>query len=189
MWLLSERALAALMTRCGWTGDAFAGGAPAPYELYAQFGLALGAAPQAHDPLINSLTSAVVPLPEAEFYHFGTSRQMIESISRLQNRELDETKLGMLGAKRDPDQFLQNSRFDVPLGLEENHTLWIENSVVSKDWCLAHDHVLTEVPANQWPLRLPPGACLDFVPVGEDEFCIRFYGLDDTFSGPVRQAH
>ena len=55
-------------------------------------------------PLVNALTCAVVPLPEAEFYHFGTSAQMIESVSALQNLVLDETKLGRAGAGRHPDQ-------------------------------------------------------------------------------------
>jgi len=36
----------------------------------------------------------VVPLPEAEFYHFGANGQMIESVSALQNLVLDEAKLG-----------------------------------------------------------------------------------------------
>jgi galactokinase/mevalonate kinase-like predicted kinase len=189
MWLLSERAVSVLMQRCGWSGGAFENARAAGYELYAQFGLALGTSPQAKDQLVNALTCAVVPLPEAEFYHFGTSRQMIESISALQNRELDETKLGLIGAKRHPDQFLQNSRFDVPLGLEENHTLWVENSVVPANWNLAYDHVLTGVPANDWDLRLPPGVSLDFVPVDGKDFCVRAYGTDDSFSGAVKSAN
>lgn len=189
MWLLSEQAVAALMERCGWQGQAFAHGRAGAYELYAQFGLALGTTPHQKDPLVNALTCAVVPLPEAEFYHFGTSRQMIESISALQNRELDETKLGALGAKRHPDQFLQNTRFEAPIGLEENHTLWVENSVIPKTWQLAHDHVLTGVPDNAWDLRLPAGACLDFVPVDEADFCVRIYGINDAFSGGLKTAN
>jgi galactokinase/mevalonate kinase-like predicted kinase len=189
MWLLSERAVNVLMQRCGWTGERFENGRAGGYELYAQFGLGLGTKPEVKDPLVNALTCAVVPLPEAEFYHFGTSRQMIESISALQNRELDETKLGLIGAKRLPDQFLQNTRFEVPLGLEENHTLWIENSVVPASWSLAHDHVLTGVPANDWKLRLPPGVSLDFAPMGERDFCVRAYGMDDPFSGAVKSAN
>ncbi len=188
MWLLSERAVQALMAHSGWQGAEFAEESAAHYELYAQFGLALGTKPHQVDPPVNALTCAVVPLPAAEFYHFGTSRQMIESISALQNRELDETKLGALGAKRHPDQFLQNSRFEVPIGLEENRTLWIENSVIPKTWQLAHDHVLTGVPENGWELRLPAGACLDFVPVGKDSYCVRTYHINDTFSGSCQEA-
>ena len=187
MWLLSERAVQVLLERSSWLGseERFADGVAGRYDLYAQFGLALGKTPQVKDPLVNSLSSAVVPLPHPEFYHFGTSRQMIESISALQNVELDETKLGLMGARRHPDQYLQNARFTFPLRQEENHTLWVENSTVPATWRLAFDHVLTGAPDNAWDLALEPGVCLDFVPVGQDGWCIRAYGIGDTFRGPL----
>jgi len=185
MWLLSERAVRVLMAKCGWDVDAqkFSGATASNYELYAQFGLSLGTQPAQPDAGISALTSAVIPLPKAEFYHFGTSQQLIESVAALQNVELDETKLGYAGAKRHPDQFLQNSKFKFPLRQEENHTLWVENSTVPATWKLAHEHVLTGVPDNDWDLQLEPGICLDFVPVGTDEFCLRPYGFADSFAG------
>jgi len=187
MWLLSARAVEVLMQKCGWDRkrQSFAGGTADPYELYAQFGLSLGRQPTAPDPEIGRLTAAVVPLPEAEFYHFGTSRQLIESAASLQNLELDETKLGLVGAKGHPDQFLQNADVKFPLRREENHTLWVENSVIPATWKLAFEHVFTGVPRNDWDLTLEPGVCLDFVPVGERDFCVRAYGFDDTFSGSL----
>ncbi len=185
LWLFSERALHVLMRRSGWDGARFRGGSVIPYELYSQFGLALGTMPTERDPEVNALTCAVVPLPAAEFYHFGTSRQMIESVSALQNVELDETKLGLVGAKRHPDQYLLNSRFEIPLGLESNHTLWVENSTVPVSWQIASDHILTGVPENAWDLRLEAGVCLDFIPIGETDFCVRSYGINDTFSGVI----
>ena len=190
MWLLSERAVNVLMTKCGWDAQRqqFAGSIPANYELYAQFGLSLGSQPTVPDAEISTLTSAVIPLPEAEFYHFGTSQQLIESVAALQNLELDETKLGLVGAKRHPDQFVQNARFDYPLRLEQNHSLWIESSVVPATWKLANEHVLTGVPDNDWDLHLEPGVCLDFVPIGQNEFCVRAYGFEDAFSGTVNDA-
>ncbi len=166
MWLLSERAVRVLMEHCGWEASGFAGGNARRYELYAEFGLALGKAPTLRDPAVNGLTSAVVPLPEAEFYHFGTSEQMIESVAALQNLVLDESKIGRAGARQQPDQVTQNSRFDVTLRREGNHSLWVENSVVPSGWQLASQHVLTGVPENDWTLRLQPGVCLDFVPGG-----------------------
>jgi galactokinase/mevalonate kinase-like predicted kinase len=190
MWLFSERAIRVLLTKCGWDSarNDFAGGQPAPYELYSQFGLALGRNPSQPDADIAGLTSAVIPLPEAEFYHFGTSRQLIESVVALQNLELDETKLGLVGAGRHPDLFLQNARFAAPLRRGEHHTLWAENSTIPDSWHLAHAHVLTGVPENDWDLRLEPGVCLDFVPVGETDFCFRPYGFDDAFAAELGAA-
>jgi len=191
MWLLSERAVNVLLQRCGWDNSygKFAGGRAAHYEFYHRFGPALGARPVETDPLINSLTCAVVPLADAEFYHFGTSAQMIDAVSELQNLVLDETKLGAFGGRRHPDQYLQNTRFNFPLRREENHTLWVENSVVPASWKLAREHVLTGVPENQWDLQLEPGVCLDFVPLREVEFAVRAYGIRDSFSGTLGDAN
>jgi galactokinase/mevalonate kinase-like predicted kinase len=188
MWLLSERAVRVLMEHCGWETSQFSGGAARRYELYAEFGLALGQSPTVPDPAVNALTCAVVPLPEAEFYHFGTNAQMIESVSALQNLVLDESKIGRTGARQQPDQVTQNSRFDVTLRREGNHTLWVENSVVPSGWHLASQHVLTGVPDNDWTLHLQAGDCLDFVPIGEDQFCVRAYGFHDSFSGLLGDA-
>jgi galactokinase/mevalonate kinase-like predicted kinase len=187
IWLLSERAVRVLMERCGWDApnQRFAAGFPGRYELYAQFGLALGRYPTASDAEIGKLSCAVVPLPDAQFYHFGTNAQMIESISALQNLVVDGSKLGLAGARRQPDQVNQNSRFDAPLRREGDQAFWIENSAVPAGWQLATEHVLTGVPENDWSLRLEPSVCLDFVPVDEKDFCIRAYGFSDSFSGKL----
>lgn len=187
MWLLSGRAVSVLMARCGWnpaTG-AFGGGAARPYEFYAEFALGLGTQPSKSDPDLAELTSGVVGLPEPGFHHFGTSRQMIESVAALQNRELDQTQTGSPVGSWHPDQFVQNARLHRGVHREGNHTLWIENCVIPETWTLSHGHVLTGVPENSWNVVLEPGVCLDFVPVNQDEWCVRFYGIDDPFSGDV----
>ena len=188
-WLLSERAVDVLLERCGWNNDAqaFANGLPNSYELYARFGPALGLTPEQPDPLIGALTTAVPALTEAEFYHLGTSRQMIESVSRLQNRRPEQAGWG--ASRPHPDQFILNTFilnavFEPPIRRAESHTLWIENSVIPASWQLASEHVLTGVPDNDWALHLPPRVCLDFVPIGpHEDFCIRAYGMDDAFRG------
>ncbi|HWH72238.1 MAG TPA: L-fucokinase, partial [Candidatus Sulfotelmatobacter sp.] len=187
MWLLSERAVRVLMERCGWAPQSqqFAGGSIGRYELYSQFGLSLGQQPTVPDAAISELTCAVVSLPQAQFYHFGTNEQMIESVAALHNLVLDETQIGLTGARQQPDQVTQNSRFNAALRREGNHTLWVENSVVPTSWQLASEHVLTGIPENDWPLRLEPGVCLDFVPVDDHAFCVRPYGFRDSFSGKL----
>ena len=190
MWLLSERALDVLLVRSGWEAqsESFGGHGTVPYDFYGRFGLALGHQPTVDDPLVRALSCAVVALPKPEFYHFGTNGQLIGSISALQNLELDESKLGLMGAKRHPDQYLQNARFDYPLRLEENHTLWVENACIPARWQLRYNHVLTGVPDNDWDLKLEPGVCLDFVPVGAQEFVVRPYGFGDSFRGTLGEA-
>lgn len=189
MWLLSERAVRVLMQKSGWDAARaeFNTGRPNPYELYAQFGLALGKRPTSPDPAVSQLTSAVVPLPEAEFYHFGTTAQLIDSISALQNLVVDASRLGLVGARRQTQQVNQNSRLQAALRREGDQVFWIENSVVPAGWQLADRHVLTGVPENDWRVKLEPEVCLDFVPVGDHDFCLRAYGFGDSFSGRVGQ--
>lgn len=184
VWLLSERAIRALLLHSGWLIDGKIVNEERhfPYELYGDFGAGLGTKPIKPDPILQQLTCAVVPL-NAQFYHFGSTRQMIESVSDIQNLELDETKLGLMGAKRHPDQYLQNAKFEYPLRLEENHTLWVENSHIPASWQLRYNHVFTGVPQNNWSLRLEPGVCLDFIPIGNEDYCIRVYGFNDSFKG------
>lgn len=47
------------------------------YDLYSQFGLALGNNPTNPDKELNQLTVKILPLNGGEFYHYGTSREMI----------------------------------------------------------------------------------------------------------------
>ncbi len=188
MWLLSERAVDALMRKAGWDGSRFAGDAPAPFELYAGVGLALGSHPTMPDPALAGLTSGVVRLPDATFHHFGSSRQLIESTSALQNLVFDGPSLGLTGARHHPDIHQQNARIEVPLRPDVNHTLWIENSVIPSGWRLGDSHVLTGIPDNAWALDLRPGTCLDVVPLDRDRWCLRPYGIDDPFSGALGDA-
>ena len=185
VWLLSERAVNVLLQKCGWdhTAQRFVDGMPSAYELYAQFGLSLGTAPVAKDPALAGLTCAVMPLPQPEFYHLGTNRQLIEAVTLLQSRT-GQSEDAVNGPMH-PDQFVQNALFDPPVRRDANHTLWVENSTVPATWRLAHGHVLTGIPDNDWSLTLEPGVCLDFVPIGEDDWGIRAYGIDDPFSGAV----
>ncbi len=187
LWLLSARALALVMRRSGWNEatQQFDGGRPRHLELYDQFGLSLGTRPTVPEAEIGALRAAVVVPPRGEFYHLGTSRQMIEVVTALQHLDLDETRLGVLGAKRPPDLHLQNAPFRAPLRPDRNHTLWIENSTIPETWQLAHEHVLTGVPPNTWDLHLEPGVCLDFVLVTGGGLAVRVYGLDDPFRGPL----
>jgi galactokinase/mevalonate kinase-like predicted kinase len=190
VWLLSERAVLLLMRKCGWLAEraGFENELPDRYDLYGTWGPALGSEPAVVDPEIRPLTCAVVPLPDGEFYHFGRSRDIIDSAYRLQNLVMDQTKLGMPTGRPHPRQFIINASFDLPLGRDTNHTLWVENSHVPAAWTLASEHVITGVPANDWRLTLPAGVCLDVVPLDGTSLVLRPYGIDDPFRGAVGQA-
>ncbi len=186
IWLLSERAVDCLMKKSGWDAgrQAFSHAVPDTYDLYGSWALNLGSEPVEHDPEVGNLTTAVVPLPHANFYHFGTCGDMMQSIYELQNLEADQTKLGAVPTLAQPRQFVQNCIFRAPLRREENHSLWAENSHIPDTWKIAAQNILTGVPENDWALELEEGVCLDFVPVGE-RTALRVYGYADAFRGEM----
>jgi galactokinase/mevalonate kinase-like predicted kinase len=186
IWLFSDRAVKVLMRKCGWqeSGDVFAQGVPDMFDLYQAFGEALGRNPSQPDPEISALSCAVLPLSEGEFYHFGTSQDMIASSLALQNRIHDQRKIHSPLIKPHPAIFVQNAYTPCPMD-HQNRNLWIENSHLAPGWVLHHHHVLTGVPENDWTLDVPEGICLDFVALGEAETVVRVYGFDDKFKGAL----
>jgi galactokinase/mevalonate kinase-like predicted kinase len=186
-WLFSEAALRVLFAKCGIDYDDPGSSCPGFYELYADFGLALGPESPCPDEDITPLRSAVCPLPEGGFHHFGSGRDLIDSTLELQNLVVDQRQAGCLCARRHPSVFIQNA--DVSVRLHSSHTnIWIENSTVGPDWTLTREHIITGVPDNAWTLRLPPGACLDVVPLAGDRLAARVYGMDDAFRGELADS-
>ena len=55
----------------------------------------------------------------------------------------------------------------------------MENSHIGKRWQLSHDHVITGVPKNDWEISLAPGECIDMVPVGNNDYEVRRYRIDE----------
>ena len=176
VWLLSDRAVALLAQRSR-TGNTNETGLK-EYDLYSEFGCALGTDPTKPDADISSLSVAIVPLAGGEFYHFGTSREMISSTQRLQNLVNDQREIMHLDRKPHPGIFVQNAVVEIPFS-EENSNIWIENSHIGSRWHLTHDHVITGVPENDWEISLEPGECIDVTPVGEHDYEVRRYRIDE----------
>ena len=196
IWMLSDRAVRLLAKRSlkeevKVNSEKFASAAPVgnysllpihsslkEYDLYSEFGCALGTNPTIDDPELRELSVAVVPLPGGEFYHFGTSREMISSTVAIQNIVNDQRDIMHHDRKPHPSIFTQNAithyRFT-----EDNYNIWIENSFVGPRWTLTHDNVVTGVPENDWDITLEPGECIDVVPVGDSDYEVRRYRIDE----------
>ena len=179
VWMLSDRAVALLAQRSRTSETSQASHISLKeYDLYGEFGCALGTEPTKPDDEISSLKVAIVPLAGGEFYHFGTSREMISSTMRLQNLVNDQREIMHLDRKPHPSIFVQNAVMEIPF-TEENSNIWIENSHVGRRWHLTHDHVITGVPENDWEIRLEPGECIDVTPIGEHDYEVRRYRIDE----------
>ena len=181
VWLLSDRAVEALVRK---SGGAEAGRMPDFYDLYSQFGCALGSHPTKPDADLEALTVAIVPLEGGEFYHFGTSAEMIGSSVAIQNLVKDQRYIIQRGVKRQSALFTQNAviahRPEAP-----QTDVWIENAELGEGWTLGSRHIITGVPQNDWTVTLRDGVCVDMVPIGSADYALRPYGFDDTFSGAI----
>ena len=188
VWMLSDKAVRLLMERsivgnpietretrisCHYSPSDFK-----EYDLYSEFGCALGTDPSIPDSELSELSVAIVPLSGGEFYHFGTSQEMISSTLRLQNLVNDQREIMHLDRKPHPSIFVQNAVTKSPF-TEENSNIWVENSYIGEKWHLTHDHVITGVPKNDWEINLEPGECIDVVPVGDSDYEIRRYHIDE----------
>ena len=185
IWLLSDRAVNLLMERCN-LSPLTSQHSPLLYDLYSDFGRALGTDPEIDDPGLKELSVAIVPLTGGEFYHFGTSTEMISSTVRLQNVVSDQRRIMHHDRKPHPSIFVQNTVNHFHF-TEQNTNIWVENSWIGPRWRLTHDNIVTGVPENDWQLTLEPGQCLDIVPIGNDDYAVRPYRIDDRFDGAEQQ--
>lgn len=179
IWLLSDKAVNLLMRKS--TGP---NGEILNYDLYSDFGQALGENPTLVDEDLAQLKVAVLPLQDGEFYHYGTSREMISSTEAIQNRVYDQRAIMHLGLKAHPSIFTQNCFHDITFH-PTNCNTWIENSWVSNGWTLTHENIITGVPRNDWHITLRPGICVDIVPLGDTQWVVRPYGFNDAMRGDL----
>ena len=188
IWVLSDKAIELLMKRSGYSfekeGRLSLSKIPDFYDLYSDFGLNLGTQAAKKDTELNKLTVSIKALPKGEFYHFGTSKELISSMVQTQNRVMDQRSILHKDSKPNASMFTQNAIVKIELQPEQKN-LWIENSFIGKKWGLHSDHIITGIPENDWKLDLPNGICLDIIPINTDEYCIRFYGYNDTFKGSI----
>ncbi|MGN0036753.1 MAG: bifunctional fucokinase/fucose-1-phosphate guanylyltransferase [Bacteroidaceae bacterium] len=178
VWLLSDRAVDLLRRR------SLREGRVSYYDMYTDFGRSLGANPTLDDSELAALSVAILPLPGGEFYHYGTSREMITSTLAVQNLVLDQREITLHKVKPHPAIFTQNARVEVAL-TPDHAMLWVENSHVGPKWTLHGCQVITGVPVNDWTLDVPAGCCIDVVPWGETDYVARPYGLMDQFRGAL----
>ncbi len=190
VWLLSDKAVRLLMKKSG-VRDGVSKADDScrnlkEYDLYGEFGCSLGTHPTIEDDELRQLTVAIVPLAGGAFYHFGTSKEMISSTLAIQNLVNDQREIMHHDRKPHPSIFVQNAHCDFHF-TEQSANIWIENSYIGPDWQLSRNHIITGVPENHWHLQLAPGECIDVVPIGETQYALRRYHIDDRFAGEEQQ--
>lgn len=174
IWLLSDKAVKVLMSHKG------------EYDLYSEFGGAMGTEPTLNDEAVKELKVAILPLSGGEFYHFGTSHELLSSTLAIQNLVNDQRLIMHHSRKPHPCIFIQNAIMHKAVDAT-NEEVWIENSYISEGWSISQKNIITGVPKNNWNITLAPGQCIDIVPMGETQYVVRPYGFNDRFAGEEQQ--
>lgn len=174
IWLLSDKAVKVLMSHKG------------EYDLYSEFGGAMGTEPTLNDEAVKELKVAILPFSGGEFYHFGTSHELLSSTLAIQNLVNDQRLIMHHSRKPHPCIFIQNSITKKAVD-SSNEEVWIENSYISEGWSISQKNIITGVPKNNWNITLAPGQCIDIVPMGETQYVVRPYGFNDRFAGEEQQ--
>ena len=174
IWLLSDKAVKVLMSHKG------------EYDLYSEFGGAMGTEPTLNDEAVKELKVAILPLSGGEFYHFGTSHELLSSTLAIQNLVNDQRLIMHHSRKPHPCIFIQNSITKKAVD-SSNEEVWIENSYISEGWSISQKNIITGVPKNNWNITLAPGQCIDIVPMGETQYVVRPYGFNERFAGEEQQ--
>lgn len=191
VWLLNDRAVQILRRRSKLVQGQTLGIPDArqytSYDLYSEFGTALGLHPTSVDTEINQLKVAVLPLEGGEFYHYGTTPELVASTTYLQNLVLDQRVIIQKHVKKHPAVFTQNAVVKAEL-TDKNSDIWIENSDVPASWILSSQNVITGVPENEWNILLGKGQCVDIQAVGGSSYVLRPYGFHDAMRGSIMSS-
>lgn len=174
IWLLSDKAVKVLMSHKG------------EYDLYSEFGGAMGTEPTLNDEAVKELKVAILPLSGGEFYHFGTSHELLSSTLAIQNLVNDQRLIMHHSRKPHPCIFIQNALMHKAVDAT-NEEVWIENSYISEGWSISQKNIITGIPKNNWNITLASGQCIDIVPMGETQYVVRPYGFNDRFAGEEQQ--
>lgn len=180
IWLLSDKAMQVLRNK-----SLNADGSIREYDLYSEFGCGLGTDPTVPDDEVSKLTVTILPLPGGEFYHYGTTHEILSSTLAVQNIVNDQREIMHHSRRPHPAMFVQNSELKVKL-TDKNQNIWVENSWIGEKWSLTQNNVITGVPENDWEINLLPGQCVDIVPIGEKGYAARPYGFNDKFAGKLQ---
>ncbi len=181
IWILSDRAVEMLCKKSKKDGKI------SEYDMYSEFGTALGTTPTSEDEDLKSLSVAILPLPGGEFYHYGTSHEIISSTLDIQNITTNQEEILHNSRKPHPSIFNQNTRNEVKF-TSDNRNIWIENSHINSKWKLSSENIVTGVPENDWEIVLKPGQCVDIIPIGETDYIVRPYGFNDKFAGKLQST-
>jgi galactokinase/mevalonate kinase-like predicted kinase len=123
-------------------------------------------------PTLHAIRTAVQMLPRAGFLHFGSTAQLVTSGFALAMQEH--------GADPAATCLTLNNSIGAQ-GSISGREAWVEGCRINAPLALAGQNVICGADVAE-PLDLPPGACLDMVPIRDhSRWAVRCYGIRDSF--------
>jgi galactokinase/mevalonate kinase-like predicted kinase len=179
MWLLSVPAVEFLLRRCRWDGAQGRFSTPdgnADYlDLYTEIGSALGAKAPSVPALkklgFRTLSSSVIGLDHAHFYHLGSNRQLFESFEQMQRGSLSLQR--SLASATPPGAY----------AAERSVPVWLDGVAAEPPIELSGYNVAVGIPPGAKIGRLLSGQCLEIAPTGASQWVVRPFSVDDTLRG------
>lgn len=180
LWLLSDRAVELLRKKTAGTERGVYG----YYDLYSDFGCALGSEPSRADATLpDDLKVAILPLPEGRFLHFGSTPELLSSTAALQNSVTDQRLIHSYNSRPASTIFVQNCNVENHF-TDENEWIWIDNSDIPSGWRFTRHNVVTGASHLEGDFVMPPGICIDeSYNTRCGAFVLRPYGYFDAMKG------
>jgi fucokinase len=131
---------------------------------------------------LTGIPLAVAVLPECEFLHFGTTRQLITSGMEL---------LKHAGQPCDDGECVRLNNRLTGEGRIAGGDSWVEGCRIAAELRLSGGNVVIGLDIDD-PLGLPRGACVDVIAgqsrTGQPVWFVRMYDVDDTFKDPLERG-
>lgn len=184
LWLFSAAAVEFLFRRCGWNQKRQQFDTPnkhaAYLDLYTEVGAALGVETRAPTSLArlgwSKLATSVIPLDQAEFFHVGSSRQLLESYEQLAAKNLARPKVFSFATPASA------------IAHDSNLAVWVDGLAAKKAWKLDGLNVVTGGSQDLPGVRLRQEQCVEIAPIDRDAYIVRPYMLDDKLRGPAHDS-
>jgi galactokinase/mevalonate kinase-like predicted kinase len=182
LWFFGERALRCLAADCGWdeAKQSFRAehGGVESVDFYAEWAPRVCAESADSGRAETSLSVRVVRLPEADFYHLGTSLQVFESLDALQQSRTRFRK----------SCYTSFAHESYPGTTSREHPLWLDTVGQTPLPRLDGHNFVSLLPRGANVRHVPAGWGVEALPVrgySGDGYALRVYRLEDPGKGRV----
>lgn len=171
IWLLSSKALKLLLNQVLENEAEYSSENVTYYDFYSEFGQFID-----QNQAKYQLSVEVLYNDSFNFFHFGTSLDLINSTQQILLRNSEDSPKS--NKQNLETVFTLNSHIECAIG-HKAYNIWVENCYLDNNWHLTNHNILTNIPKGVTGWSVPSGICVDVLPVGQF-WGIRVFNIEDT---------